>query len=85
MITDGPEKLCYHVVRDITRQTTLVSKVVAPRDDRIRDLLFANVGQVIVKHPDRYEAPLNRGGCSSQLALPVNELIDVVHRDRGWR
>ena len=80
---DGFEQLLNHTVGEIARQTTLRSKVVAPRDDRVVDIPFLDVGQVIVEHPDRDQAPLNGGHRSPQLTLPVDELVNVVHGDRS--
>ena len=79
MISNTGEEFFDFFLANISRQTTALIDVVPLGYDWIGDLLLADIGQVVEKHPQGNQPPPDRRRCPAQTLLPLDKSIHIMY------
>jgi hypothetical protein len=80
----GSKETLQDFLGDLAWEGQAAVDVVAPPDHRIGDRAIVGVGEKVIEHAERKEAPADRSRTTTQLALPFDEAIHIMDRDCFW-
>src|SRR4030042_5508405 len=84
VIADRCEKLLDFNLANISRQAVTLVDVMSLGDNWISHPLFTNICQVVIEHAQGNQSPSDCSLCASEILLPFDKLIHIVHCD-GFR
>jgi hypothetical protein len=81
VIADRCEELFDFFLMSISGKVVTLINVMSVGDDWISDPLITNICHVVKEHAQGDQPPPDCSLCASEIRLPSNELIHIVHCD----